>query len=96
MTRALAVSFFVAFLALACTTTSEPEPAPAPPPVVEAKPAPPPAPEPVATPVAEVVRPAPRQLPKTAGVLPLVGLSGVAALGLGTVTRVVRRRLVRR
>jgi hypothetical protein len=80
----------IALFTLACTTTSETEPAPPPEPVVQAPPPPPP--EPVAQPVAEPVRPAPIVLPKTASPLPLVGLTGVAALGLGGALRFARRR----
>jgi hypothetical protein len=91
MSRILAITLFTAALGLACATSSEPEVAPEPEPVVEAVPERSSAPEAVAVNVAE---PTPaRQLPKTASVLPLVGLTGVAALGLGSVTRVARRRM---
>ena len=73
-------------LGLACASSPEPEVAPAPAPapvVVEAAPAP----APVAEPVPE--------LPKTASLLPLVGLMGVAGVGLGTATRMARRRVTR-
>lgn len=91
MKRIPIVALVFAF-ALACASTPEPEPAPAPapPPPPVAKPAPPPpppAPEPM--PVAQP----PRELPKTASSLPLVGLGGIFALGLGAGLRVVRRRL---
>ena len=95
MIRTAAIALIVASLfALACTTTSETEPAPAPEPTVQA---PPPPPEPVSRPVAEPVRVRePIELPKTASPLPLVGLSGLAALGLGGVIRITRRRLADR
>ena len=85
MARILAIALFTAALGLACASSPEPEVAPEPEPVVEAAPAP--APVPVAAPVPE--------LPKTASALPLVGLMGVAGVGLGTVTRIARRRVTR-
>jgi LPXTG-motif cell wall-anchored protein len=90
VSRSLAIALLAAScFAFACTTTSETEPAPAPEPVVVApppKPAPPPPP-----PVAEPVR-APVELPKTASLLPVVGLVGLASLGLGGVIRITRKR----
>ena len=86
---AIALPLFIALMGLGCTTTSEPEPVAEP--VAEtpvAQPTPAPEPDPVA--VAER-RPAPRQLPKTASAMPLVGLVGLAALGLGGVLRTTRR-----
>ena len=82
MIRTAAIALIVASLfTLACTTTSETEPEPVA--------------EPVSRPVvSEPVRTVePIELPKTASPLPLIGLSGVAALGLGGVMRITRRRL---
>ncbi len=95
MSRILAIALFTTALGLACATGSEREVAPEPEPVVEALPERPPLAEPPAVDVAEPVRAPVRQLPKTASALPLVGLTGLAALGLGTVTRVTRRRVTR-
>jgi len=86
MARIFAIALFTTALGLACASSPEPEVAPAPAPapvVVEAAPAP----APVAEPVPE--------LPKTASLLPLVGLMGVAGVGLGTATRMARRRVTR-
>ena len=88
MARIFAIALFTTALGLACASSPEPEVAPAPAPtpepvVVEAAPAP----APVAEPVPE--------LPKTASLLPLVGLMGVAGVGLGTATRLARRRVTR-
>jgi hypothetical protein len=92
MQRVLFVAVIaIAFAACASQSPPEPEPAPAPQPAVtrpapEPTPTPAPAPPPRATPV--------RELPKTASPLPLVGLTGLAAVGLGTALRVARRRLL--
>jgi len=88
MIRIIAIALFAAGFALACASTTQPEPAPAPKPVAKAEPVrqqPAPKPEPVAeTPV---------RLPKTASPLPLVGLTGLAALALGAGARALRNRL---
>jgi hypothetical protein len=86
MSRMLAIVLLAAFAAIGCTTTAEPEPEPVvETPVAQPTPAPEPEPVPVAT-----SRPAPRELPKTASVLPLVGLGGLAALGVGGAIRAAR------
>ncbi len=86
MARIFAIALFTTALGLACASSPEPEVAPEPAPepvVVEAAPAP----APVAEPVPE--------LPKTASLLPLVGLMGVVGVGLGAGTRIARRRVAR-
>ncbi len=75
-------------VSVACASTQESESAPEP--VVKTQPSPESAP--TREVVAETRTSTPAQLPKTASPLPLVGLAGLAALGLGVVTRAVRRR----
>ena len=89
MSRILTLAFCAAALGLACQTQTEPEATPAPEPVVVAAPAP----EPVAA-VVVVEEPAP-VLPKTASAVPLVGLLGAGALGLGMAMRIARRGITR-
>jgi uncharacterized protein HemX len=78
MIRTVVIALLALAFALACASTPEPKPTSRP--IVKTQPAP-------SQPVAEA------QLPKTASPLPLIGLAGLAALGLGAATRVVRRRL---
>ena len=89
MSRILAFVLCAAALGLACQTQTEPEAAPEPAPVVVAAPEP----EPVAV-VVVAEEPAP-VLPKTASAVPLVGLLGAGALGLGMVMRIARRGISR-
>ncbi len=97
MIRALVITLAVALVGLACA--SQPEPVAEPEPVVETTPEP--APEPVVeTPVAQPAPPpaAPvrQELPKTASVMPGVGLAGLGALGLAGIVRWSRRISLRR
>ena len=87
MIRNIVIALLAAGVALACASTTEPETASEP--VVKAEPVRP-EPEPV-----KQVRVADTavQLPKTASPLPLIGLTGLAALALGTGTRALRRLL---
>ena len=87
MIRIILIALLAAGVALACASTTEPEPAPAPP-VAKSEPVRQPAKEPARTQVSNPV-----QLPKTASPMPLVGLTGLAALALGVGTRALRRRL---
>jgi hypothetical protein len=89
MIRIILIALLAAGVGLACASTTEPEPEPAPAPeVVKSEPVRQPAKEPARTQVSNPV-----QLPKTASPMPLVGLTGLAALALGVGTRAVRRRL---
>ena len=88
MSRALIVTL-LACVAVACASAPEPPP-PEPESVVMAPPPPPPP-----VPVKRLPEPVPvaRQLPKTAGPLPAIGLGGAAALLGAGLVRLVRRRL---
>lgn len=80
------VLLITALLAVACATTKQ-----EPPPVAEGPIAQPePAPAPVVRPSEPVER---VELPKTASPMPLVGLTGLGAVGLAGAMRVIRRRL---
>ena len=68
------------------TTTPPPEPAPAPE-VAQNTPPPAPAPAPEAAPAPQ---PAPQELPKTGSEYPLIGLLGLASLGIYALLRAVR------
>ncbi len=78
MIRTVVIALLALAFALACASTPEPKSTPRP--IVKAQPVP-------SQPMVEA------QLPKTASPLPMIGLAGLAALGLGAATRVVRRRL---
>ena len=94
MMRTALIVLLTSVVGLACTTTTEPDPE-----MVEAVQAaeplsqPPAEPDPAAVTVADPrSRPTTLQLPKTASSLPLVGLSGLAALGAGGALRIRRLR----
>ena len=91
MIRTLIIALLAVAFAAACASTP-PEPEPEPEAVEVVKVVPPPEPEPV--PVAEV-KPIEQEpeLPKTASPLPLLGLAGFGALGLGGALHAIRRRL---
>jgi hypothetical protein len=102
MPRILILSALITLLAAACATSqpqTEPpaeeipvaQPAPAPPEPLPVAVAPPPAAAPAPEPVAEPVAAPPLVLPETASQLPLVGLAGLASIGLGGVVRTLRR-----
>jgi hypothetical protein len=75
-------------MATAPVTTTPPEPVPE---VAQNTPPPAPAPEPQVTPAPEPA-PAPPELPKTASEYPLIGLIGLAALGVFALVHAVRVR----
>ena len=83
MVRLLSI-VLLTFGLFACASTPEKETPPATPPVAES---PPPAQEPVYEP-AEV-----RELPRTGSSLPMLGLSGLAALAGAGALHVVRNRI---
>lgn len=92
MMRTALIVLLASVVGLACATTTEPE-------VVEAVQAAEPLSQPEAEPEPAPVNvaeprpaPTPLQLPKTASSLPLVGLSGLAALGAGGALRIRRLR----
>ena len=87
MIRIILIALLAAGVALACASPTEPDSAPAPE-VAKSEPVRQPAKEPARTQVSNPV-----QLPKTASPMPLVGLTGLAALALGVGTRALRRRL---
>ena len=89
MIRNIVIALLAAGVALACASTTEPETAPEPKPIVKAEPV---RPEPEQVEQVKVAETA-VQLPKTASPLPLIGLTGLAALALGAGTRALRRLL---
>jgi hypothetical protein len=94
MLRIMIALCLVSFLSIACATTETEEPAETAA-VAETPPPAPPVrePEPEIQPVASPSSAPVRELPKTAGPLPAVGLAGVSALGLASALRLVRRRI---
>lgn len=95
MLRIMITLSLVSFLSFACASTQTEEPVETPVVAETPPPAPPPVrePEPEAQPVAAPA-PAPvRELPKTAGPLPAVGLAGLAAMGLAGTLGLLRRRI---
>jgi LPXTG-motif cell wall-anchored protein len=89
MIRTLIVALLAVVFAAACASNPpEPEPEPEQVEVADVKPPPPPPAEVEVTEVKQV-----EELPKTASPVPLVGLAGLVAVGLGAGLRVMRRRL---
>ncbi len=79
MIRTVVIALLAACVALACASTTQSAPKP----TVRS--------ESVRQQPASAVQPAPA-LPKTASPMPVIGWTGLAALGLGTAVRAVRRR----